>query len=331
MKAMILAAGFGTRLQPLSKEHPKPLFPVMNMPIVEHTISLLKSAGIDEVTINLCHLGGQLAERLEDGSRFGIRLHYSWENPILGSAGGIKAAQKYLDGDSFIVINSDVVTDIDLKELTRFHREKNSCLTLVLKPAPSATKYDPIAIDGQNRVTHFSQELCGTKRDYIFTGIQVMEPGIFDRIPPDKFMGTTDEVFPQMIEDNLPVFGYVHQGYWADIGNRADYLQTHRDCLDGKVKSAQKVLPGMPTGPHIRHPVLIGEGCRISEKARVGPYAVLGDGCRVEDDAIVENSVCWDKVVIEAGAVMRESIAGNDAVIAAGKELFQAMAVAEIG
>ncbi len=329
MKAMVLAAGFGSRLRPLSYDRPKPLFPVMNRPAVEHALSLLKSAGIDEIAINLHHLGGKVEEHLEDGSRFGLHLHYSREDPILGSAGGIKAAQKYLDGDDFIVINSDIVTDINLKELIRFHREKNSCLTIALKPAPSSERCDPIAIDDQNRVTHFSQELSGKSRNFIFTGIQVMGPEIFDRIPPDTFMGTTDKVFPQMIQEKLPVFSFVHEGYWADIGNRSDYLETHRDCLNGNVKSIQPLSPDMPAGPHIRQPVLVGQDCRISDKARVGPHTVLGDGCRIEDNAIVENSVCWDRVVIERDAVVRETIAGNDCVIPAGETFFREMAVAK--
>ena len=326
---MILAAGFGARLRPLSSYLPKPLFPVMNQPIIEHTLSLIKSAGIDEVAINLHHLGKNVEERLGDGSRFGLHLHYSREDPILGSAGGIKAAQKYLDGDAFLVINSDVVTDIDLNELIRFHRRNNSSLTLALTPAPSAERADPIGIDDQGRVTHFSQTLATEARKFIFTGIQVIEPEIFNRIPPGGFMGTTDTVFPQMVEEGLPVSSYIHNGYWADIGNRADYLETHRDCMDGKALSMHSITAEIPDGQHIRQPVLIGKGCRISEKARIGPYAVLGNECRVEDNAIVENSVCWNRVVVEEGAVARASIVGNDCVIPAGKDLFQNMAVVE--
>ena len=329
MKAMVLAAGFGNRLRPLSSRLPKPLFPFMGRPIVEHTLSLLKSAGIDEAVINLHHLGGKVEAYLGDGSRFGTRLRYSREDPILGSAGGVKAAQKYLDGDAFIVINSDVVTDIDLKKLLRFHRKNKSCLTLALTPALSSGKADPIAVDEQGRVTHFSQELSAQARKFIFTGVQVMGPEIFDRIPPDVFMGTTDEVFPQMVAEGLPVFGFVHDGYWADIGNRADYLATHRDCMDGKVKSIRPGAADTPAGANIRQPALIGEGCHISANASVGPYTVLGDGCRVEDNAVVANSVCWDGAVIEEGAVVTECIVGNDCHISAGKKLFREMVVAE--
>ena len=156
-----------------------------------------------------------------------------------------------------------------------------------------------------------------------------MGPEIFDRIPPDVFMGTTDQVFPQMVEEGLPVFGLVHDGYWADIGNRADYLEAHKDCMDGKVKSIRSVSTETLAGPHILQPALIGEGCIISEKARVGPYTVLGDGCRVEDNAVVENSVCWDGAVVEKGAAVTGCIVGNGCVISAGKKLVREMVVAE--
>jgi len=325
MKAMVLAAGFGSRLRPLSYEQPKPLFPVMNRPVIEHTLALLKSVGITDVVINLHHKGNKISEFLEDGSRYGIRLHYSKEDPILGSAGGIKAAQKFLDGDAFIVINSDVVTDIDLKELIHFHREKNSCLTLVLKPKQPSGQSDPIAIDDNNRVTHFSPEVPDMMRKFIFTGIQVMEPTIFNSIPPNIFIGTTDKFFPKMVEEKQPVFAFVHKGYWSDIGNRADYLQTHWDCLNGKIKSMPSILTDIPTGSNIHHPVLIGEGCTISEKAQVGPNAILGNGCRVGDNAVIKNSVCWDRGTIEENTVVSESIVGCDYVVPTGKNLFQEM------
>ena len=156
-----------------------------------------------------------------------------------------------------------------------------------------------------------------------------MEPEIFDRIHQDNFMGTTDKVFPQMIDEKLPVFSYIHEGYWADIGNRSDYLQTHKDCLNGKALSINLDSPDCPAGPNIIQRVLIGQDCHISEHARVGPNAVLGNGCRVEGNAIVESSVCWDRVVIKEGAAVRESIAGDDCVINAGQTLLRDMAVAE--
>jgi NDP-sugar pyrophosphorylase family protein len=323
MKAMVLAAGFGSRLQPLSYEQPKPLFPVMNKPVIEHTISLLKSAGISEIVINLHHKGSRIENYLGDGSEYGVKIYYSKENPILGSAGGIKAAQKYLDGDSFIVINSDVVSDIDLKEVVKFHREKKSSLTLILKPKQSSGPSDPIAIDSENRITDFYPELPENLREFVFTGIQIMEPKIFDRIPPDIFIGTTDKIFPQMIEEKQSVFAFVHDGYWSDIGNRGDYINTHRDCLTGKVKSIPAQLSNNHIKANFHQPVLIGDGCVISSKAQIGPNAILGDNCKVEDGATIKDSVCWNRVIVKENSEVSESILGDGYVVKEGENLFK--------
>lgn len=327
MKAMVLAAGLGTRLRPLTNELPKPLFPVMNRPVLEHTIDLLKSAGIEDIAVNLHHLGDKVEEHFGDGTRFGVRLHYSREKTILGTAGGIKAAQKYLDGDAFIVINSDVVTDIDLEKLIRFHKEKNSCLTLALKEGNSTKRFDPIKIDGAGRVVHFASASIGNSSDmafrFTFTGIQIVEPEIFDRIPAGKFLGTTESVYPNMVEEGLPVYGFIHDGYWIDIGQREDYLQAHKDFFSGKIASEKIDLSGSPRGSNIQPPVLIGPDCMISETARIGPNVVLGKGCHVEDGAVAENSVCMDGAVIKKGAVAIESIIGSGAVIAEEKRLHQ--------
>ena len=323
MKAMVLAAGFGSRLQPLSYEQPKPLFPVMNKPVIEHTLSLLKSAGVTEIVINLHHKGNSIEDYLGDGSRYGVKIYYSKENPILGSAGGIKAAQKYLDGDSFIVINSDVVTDIDLNKAIKFHRDKKASLTLILKPKSPTGPSDPIAIDDANRVIDFFPELPENLREFVFTGIQIMEPGIFDRIPPDIFIGTTDKIFPKMIEDNQSVFAFIHNGYWADIGNRGDYIKTHQDCLNGKVKSIPTQIDKTPRESNIHPPVLIGDDCVISDKAQIGPNVILGNGCKVDDDATIKDSVCWNRVIIQKNSKVSESILGDGYVVPAGEKIFQ--------
>ena len=150
-----------------------------------------------------------------------------------------------------------------------------------------------------------------------FTGIQIMEPEIFERIPPDKFCGTTSDVFPKMIEDKLPVFAFRHEGYWADIGTRAGYLKTHKDILDGKINL--ETSTGDSGNAKIIEPVLIGPGCKLSDRASIGPYAVIGEGCEIQDGARIENSVCWADAKLEADCTVSDSIIGHQAVIAAGE------------
>ena len=231
MKAMILAAGFGSRLRPLTDILPKPMFPIMNRPVLEHTIDLLRTHGILDITVNLHHLPDMVRDHFGDGQRFGMKLNWSPETAIMGTAGGIKAAQQYLDGEPFIVINSDIVVDIDLKQVIDFHRARRAALTLVVKENEGV--HDPIEIDADQRIVHMigapSKNAPEITSRVTFTGIQIMEPGIFERIPSGKFYGTTTEVFPEMVAEQLPVFAFRHVGYWADIGTAASYLRTHKD------------------------------------------------------------------------------------------------------
>ncbi len=325
MKAMILAAGFGTRLKPLTQTVPKPMVPVLNRPLLERTIELLRLANIQDIAVNVHHLPEQVMAHFGDGSKFGVNLHFSREETILGTAGGIKAAQRFLDGGAFLVINSDIIVDIDLNRVLAFHRERGSCLTLVVRADDSPKKYDPIEIQPDGRIARFlgvsaTNVSGGDTRRVMFTGIQIMGPEIFSRIPAGKFYGTTEDVFPEMIEQGLPVFGYLHKDYWIDMGNREQYLKVHKDALDGKVGLKTKPTKNSE-GVSFAPPVLIGDGCHIEPGARIGPYAVLGNGCRVEKNSIVENSVLWDGVAVGSDCTVRRSILGRSVTLAEKTEV----------
>ena len=311
MKAMILAAGFGTRLKPLTDKVPKPMVPIMNRPILEHTIHLLRSHGIHDITVNLHHLPEMIKKHFGDGKDFGVQLHWSHEPEILGTAGGIKKAQKFLDGEAFLVINSDVVVDIDLDKVISFHKAQGSALTLVVREGDSPEQCDPIEVDADNRIVHMVGTSAKNKPDdttrILFTGIQVMEPEIFDRIPENKFYGTTTDVFPGMLADELPMFAYWHHGYWKDVGTIQSYLDVHKDLLDGRVEGG----PPTENNAHGLPSVLIGKNCKIADTAKVGPYAVLGDNCTVGDHAVIEHSICWEGVTLGKNSHVKQSVLGN--------------------
>lgn len=324
MKAMILAAGFGTRLKPLTQAVPKPMVPVVNRPLLERTIERLRLANIQDIAVNVHHLPEQVTDYFGDGSKFGVNLHFSREETILGTAGGIKGAEGFLDGGPFLVINSDIIADIDLDRVLEFHRERGSCLTLVVREDDSPEKYAPIEIGPDGRIVRFidasAKTVSGSTRRVMFTGIQVMEPDIFSRIPKGKFCGTTEDVFPRMIAEGLPVFGFLHKDYWIDMGNREQYLKVHQDALDGKVSLKMdrfKSSEGLSVVP----PVIIGEGCQIEPSARIGPHAVLGNGCSVGNDSVVENSVLWEGVTIGSDCTVRRSILGNSVTLAEKTEV----------
>ncbi len=306
MKAMILAAGFGKRLQPITNKIPKPLFPLMNQPVLEHTLQSLQSHGLSEIIANVHHLPTAITDH------FGPRIQYSIEKEILGTAGGIKKAQDFLRGEPFVVINGDILTSIDLTEVIKFHKNRNALVTLVVREDPNPEKYPAIEIDHEGRIVRFPKTnlpdpTSDTKR-VMFTGAQIIEPSVLDRIPPDIFYGTTEDVFPKILEEKLNMYGYRHEGYWNDIGNRKDYLKAHWDILDGK--NSLKHLPSekLPDDLQITAPVYIGKNCQISSKAKIGPYVVLGDNCVVEDYAEIKNSVCWNGSQISEKSKISDSV-----------------------
>ena len=321
---MILAAGFGTRLRPLTQTIPKPMVPVLNRPLLERTIELLRSANVRDIAVNVHHLPEQVIDYFGDGSDFGVSLFFSREEKIMGTAGGIKAVQKFLEDDTFLVINSDIIVDIDLNRVLEFHRERGSCLTLVVREDGFPKKFNPVKMQEDGRIVHFvgmsSMNIPDNTRRVMFTGIQIMEPEIFSRIPEGKFCGTTKDVFPEMIQEGLPVFGYLHKDYWMDLGNREQYLQVHKDTLDGKVSLKIGAIKN-PDGLSIVSPVVMGEDCHIEPDARLGPFAVLGNGCRLKNGSVVENSVLWDGVTVGAHCTVRGSILGNGVTLAEKTEV----------
>jgi NDP-sugar pyrophosphorylase family protein len=320
MKALILAAGFGSRLQPLTNELPKPLFPVLNQPILEHTLHFLSSQGIKEIAINLHHRPEKIINYLGNGKDFGVALHYSKEEEILGTAGGIKKLQSFFQDETFLVINSDVFTDINLNDVLKFHKEKKSKLTLVVRQDPNIEKYKSIQRVEEGRIVHFlgtSIKNLDPVTQVMFTGIQIVEPDIFSRIPKNEFCGTTEDVFPKMIQDGLPVYGFLHNGYWIDMGTRETYIQAQVDALDGKL-FLKTSSSRNSEAPLVVPPVYVGKNCEISQEAQIGPYAVLGDGCRVRSGAVVENSILWTGVTAENNCFVQNSIVGERVIIDSG-------------
>ena len=321
---MVLAAGFGTRLQPLTRVLPKPMFPVLGRPLLSHIFDLLLSANITETAVNIHHLPECIVNYFNNERSLQLNLHFSREERILGTAGGIKKMQSFLKDDPFILINSDIITDIDLNQVIDFHEQNNSKLTLVVRRDNSVEQYDPIEICEDGRIVHFigasSKNLPENTAQVMFTGIQVIDPEIFERIPSGQFYGTTEDVFPKMVEDGLPVYGYLHKGYWKDMGNRENYLQVNIDALDGKVW-----LKGMPSYDSNEHliipPVLIGNNCRISESAQIGPHTIIGPNCTIKNGTLIENSILWEGATIGSDSKITRSIIAQNSTVDTGKDI----------
>ncbi len=234
-RAMILAAGFGTRLRPLTLETPKPLVEVGGEPLIARTIRNLQAAGITEIVINLHHLGHRIREALGTGAQYGVELVYSEEAEILGSGGGIKLAEPHLRGGTFLVVNGDALMQPDYAELLAFHRARNALATMVLRPDEDPDKWGAIEIDADQRIRQFVKKLPPVDvplRRLMFTGVHVLEPAVFDYLPT-TFSSINEVFYPRAITEGKPIFGYVYDGYWSDVGTWEALETVRRDAALG--------------------------------------------------------------------------------------------------
>lgn len=226
---MILAAGLGSRLRPLTDKTPKALIPVAGKPLIAYPLALLREAGIREVMINLHHRGDQIRDALGNGSECGVSIAYSEEDPILDTGGAIKNAERFLQGDTFVVLNADTVIDLRLTDLIDFHRRKRALATMVLRPDPDAVRYGTIEIDAARRIRRFlgkPAEVLEPLTPLMFAGVHVFEPQVFELMEPGKF-GITRVTYPKMLANGELLFGYVFHGYWR-------VLDTHAGLAEGR-------------------------------------------------------------------------------------------------
>lgn len=243
MKAMVLAAGQGTRLRPLTDDNPKALIPVAGRAMIEYPLRLLRHYGIREVVINLHHHGDQIEHYLGGGEKHGMHITYSKEAELLDTGGGLLKAKPFLTKETFIVINTDVLIDLPLVDLVAFHRNKQAVATLVLRPDKLADQYGSMDIDSEGRIYRFLDSEIHTKergsgRKLMFTGVQILEPKIFDFMQIDdsgKKFSTTKHVYPKMLRRGEAMYGYVFEGYWQDLGTTARIRKAEDDLIRGKV------------------------------------------------------------------------------------------------
>jgi mannose-1-phosphate guanylyltransferase len=343
MKAMILAAGLGTRMRPLTDHCPKPLLPLLLQPMLDYILVQLPRHGIHDVIINLHHHADQLAQWLGDGSRWGVHLSLSFEPEILGTAGALKRVEPLLRDGPFLVLNADVMIDVDLQALWHWHCQRQALVTMVLRPDPAARSYGTVIVDADNRVRLIngrpSTPATVTGQETMFACVQVVDPQVLERIPPDCFITTTSEVYPTLIEHNAAVYGYLYTGYWMDIGAPERYLQAHRDLLDGvlgdswihRLPAGSRVvlhpddIPLEAAGVTLVPPVVLGPDVELAPDVCLGPYAVLGTGCRLARGARVRDSVLWDGVQVGAGAQVRGCALATAVQVPAARTLMQAI------
>ncbi|MGI9033776.1 MAG: sugar phosphate nucleotidyltransferase [Acidimicrobiales bacterium] len=323
MKAVIMAGGEGTRLRPLTSNSPKPLMSLVNRPMMEHIVRLLKSHGFDDVVVTLAFLPQAIRSYFGDGEDFGVRLVYATEETPLGTAGSVSNAKKELD-EPFLVISGDVLTDIDLTAIVDFHKERGALATIALKSMENPLEFGIVITHEDGSIERFLEKPTWGQvfSDTVNTGIYVLEPEVFDFIPQDKSVDFSEDVFPALLDAGKPVFGFVAEGYWEDVGTLEAYLKAHQDVLDGTVDTEvpgfridQGVWLGdgaeIDPGARVEGPVVVGENCRVESGARLGEYTVLGPNVVVRADASIQRSVVLDNAYVGPSVKLRGTVVGR--------------------
>ena len=330
MKAVIMAGGEGTRLRPLTSNAPKPMMPIANAPMMEHIVALLREHGFDEIVVTVAFLANHIRNYFGDGSELGVRMVYATEETPLGTAGSVLNAREQLD-ERFLVISGDVLTDIDLGAISRFHDERGAMATIGLTPVENPLEFGIVITREDGSIERFLEKPTWGQvfSDTINTGIFVLEPEIFDYIEPDRSVDFSSEVFPRLLEDGKPLYGAVVEGYWEDVGTLEAYVRAHKDVLDNRVEveiPGFEISDGVFVGEgaeihpeaRIEGPVIIGDYCRVEGNARLGEYTVLGTNVRVRAGADLQRAVIHDNTYIGENVRLRGTTVGRSCDLRTG-------------
>jgi mannose-1-phosphate guanylyltransferase / phosphomannomutase len=325
MRAVLMAGGSGTRLRPLTCDLPKPMVPILNRPIAEHIINLLKRHQITEVIATLHYLPDVLRDYFQDGDDFGVQMTYAVEeDQPLGTAGCVKNIAELLD-ETFLVISGDSVTDFDLTAAIEFHKQKQSKATLILTRVPNPIEFGVVITDEDGRINRFLEKPSTSEifSDTVNTGTYILEPEVLEYLPCNTECDFSKDLFPLLLAKNEPMFGYIAQGYWCDVGHLDAYREAQYDALYGKVKldlAYTEISPGIRKGQNtyidhtavIETPAMIGDNCRIGARVQIEAGTVIGDNVTIGADANLKRPIVWN------GAIIGEEAQLSACVIARG-------------
>jgi mannose-1-phosphate guanylyltransferase/phosphomannomutase len=325
MKAVVMAGGEGTRLRPMTASMPKPLLPIVNKPIMEHVLRLLARHGISETVVTVQFLASLVRNYFGDGEEFGMRLRYTTEETPLGTAGSVKNAEHLLRDDKFVVISGDALTDFHLTDLVKFHHDKGALVTVCLTRVPDPLEFGITIVDDENRVQRFLEKPTWGQvfSDTVNTGIYVMEPEVFDYVPAGESVDWSGDVFPQLVEQGKPIFGYVAEGYWEDVGTHESYMRAQADVLSGRVdvdldafevSSGVWVAEGADIHPDavLKGPLYVGDYAKVEAGAELREYTVLGSNVVAKTGAFLHRAVVHDNVFIGPQTNLRACVVGKN-------------------
>jgi mannose-1-phosphate guanylyltransferase/phosphomannomutase len=324
MKAVIMAGGEGTRLRPLTSNMPKPMMHLANRPMMEHIVQLLQKHGFDDIVVTVAFMANNIRSYFGDGSEFGVRMVYATEETPLGTAGSVRNAMDELD-ERFLVISGDVLTDIDLSRIVEFHEQRGAMATIGLTAVENPLEFGIVITNEDGTIERFLEKPGWGQvfSDTVNNGIFVLEPEIFDFIAPDRPVDFSSEVFPALLEQRKPLYGYVCEGYWEDVGTLAAYVSAHKDILDGRVDVD---VPGfrldggiwlgegaeIDPDAHVEGPAVIGDHCRVEAGARLGAYSVLGNNVMVRSEAQLDRTVVHDSAYVGQAVRLLGTVVGRN-------------------
>lgn len=311
MKAMIMAAGVGSRLMPMTTNIPKPMIPVLNKPLMENTIKLLQEHDIIEIIANLHYKAEVIKEYFKEGSDFGVQMEYSSEEVLLGTAGGVKKCAFFLD-DTFVIVSGDALTDVDLSSLLKEHKRKGALATIALKEVEEVEHFGVVITDEDGKIKRFQEKPRAAEalsKD-ANTGIYIFEPEIFKYIPNRQFYDFGKQVFPHLVKIGAPFYGVKINQYWCDVGNINTYRQVHTDILKQKVraiKTGGRILENTEGAT-----VFTGDDITIGKNVKWDGNVVIGKGCYIADNVYINDSVIWDYTYIGENSVINGAIIGEN-------------------
>ncbi len=328
MKAVIMAGGQGTRLRPLTSNQPKPMIPIVNTPCMEHIARLLKDHGFTDIVVTLQFMPEEIQDYFGDGSDWGVSIGYSIEDAPAGTAGSVKLAEEHLEGERVLVISGDALTDCDLTRVLEFHENNGAEATMVLKSVENPLDFGIVITEEDGRISRFLEKPAWGQvfSDTVNTGIYVLEPTALAEIPSEGEYDFSKELFPKLLEAGRPLYGYVTEDYWEDIGNLEQYMRAQRDVLDGKMRGVRPPGTRLRENVYVGHraqvddeeldgPVVIGENVRVDQGARISPYCVIADNVVVGAGATVERSVIAEGTYVGEGAELVDTLVGRSSYV----------------
>ena len=312
---MLLGAGLGTRLRPITNELPKPMVPILDRPVMAHILRLLEHHSFHDVIANVHYFPDMIRDHFGDGSDYGVRLAYSHEHELLGTAGGVRNVREFLGDETFLIISGDALTDIDLTALCARHKEAGGIGTLALKPVDDPSQLGVVILNEDGRIQGFQEkpDPAEALSNLGSCGIYVFEPEIFDYFPDQDFVDWAQDVFPTLLERDVPLYGHEIDDYWNDVGSLRELRQGNFDALTGAVRverPGSEISSGIWAGDCstlegqvlMEPPVYIGEDCTLGPDARLTGPVVIGDGCTIGAGAVLSDVLVWSGTEVPAGA-----------------------------